>query len=251
MVATENLIHGDCLEVLPTLDDKSIDLVLADPPYGTTACTWDSIIPLKPLWEQLKRIARGAIVLNASQPFTTTLISSNREMFKYCWVWEKNCPSNIGCANYQPMRYTEEIVVFYTKNLTFNKQMIPRSETGKKVLREIQKRGTFIKVISSDVSNSTDAEVDPQKYDVNFKNPSNIIFFNRVRGKVKVHQTQKPVAIMEYLIRTYTNENETVLDFCMGSGTTGVACRNLNRKFIGIERNREYFKIAQERIGSN
>ena len=247
-----SLHHGDCLDIMPTLEAGSIDLVLTDPPYGTTACKWDSVIPLEPMWDNLKRLIKpnGAIVMTASQPFTTTLIGSNMKMFKYCWVWVKNCPSNIACGNYMPLRYSEDVVVFYAKCPVFNKQMIERSASGKAVIESHQKNKTTFKLSRSDVSSHTPTEVDPDKYDSNLKNPSNVIEFKVDRRRAVKHPSKKPVALMEYMIRTYTNAGEMVLDFTMGSGTTGVACVKLGRKFIGIELDPGNFDIAVKRIES-
>ena len=224
------LIQGDCLEEMKKIEDGSVDMILADPPYGTTACKWDSVIPLEPMWEQLKRIIKpnGAIVMTASQPFTTTLIASNMKMFKYCWVWKKSKPTGHLNAKKQPLRTYEDVVVFYDSQCIYNPQGI--KPTDKVVSRT--NRGNY-----GECSKTTRQTV------TNY--PRNIVEFPSIDG---VHQTQKPVALMEYLIKTYTNEGETVLDFTMGSGTTGVACKNLNRSFIGIELDPEYFKIAQERI---
>ncbi len=244
------LHHGDCLEKLKEIPPFSVDMVLVDLPYGTTACKWDSIIPFEPMWHQLKQVCKqnAPIVMTASQPFTTALIASNLKAFKYCWVWEKNCPSNIACASFQPMKYTEDIVVFQYNRGTFNKQMIPRSEAGSKAIRGHQAKGTPFRLGASNISSITSTQIDPNRYDVNLKNPSNLIYFRVERGKKHKHPTQKPLALMEYLIKTYTNENETVLDFTMGSGTTGVACVNLHRVFIGIELEKTYFDIALDRI---
>lgn len=244
-MSDSKIINGDCLKKLQDVQDQSIDLILADPPYGITACTWDSIIPLKPLWEQLKRITEGAIVLNCTQPFTTTLISSNREMFKYCWIWKKNGAANISTANKRPMKYHEELAVFYVRFKVFNKQMIPRTNP---TIRILQKRSTKICSSPSSQTDLTPLITDPHKYDKNWKNPSDILEIARVHCKCKIHPTEKPVALMEYMVKTYTNEGDTVLDFCMGSGTTGVACKKLNRRFIGIETSKYYCRIAQERI---
>jgi len=236
------LIHGDCLEEMKSIPDGSVDMVLADPPYGTTACEWDSIIPLEPMWVQLKRVIKsnGAIVMTASQPFTTTLISSNRKMFKYCWVWEKSRPTGHLNAKKQPMRKTEDICVYYAKQCTYNPQGLiegvfnnTRPAKANKTKGEGvhgQERSDF------GMSKFTDY-------------PINIVKVNNEHNVGdKIHPTQKPVALMEYLIKTYTNENDTVLDFCMGSGTTGVACVNLNRSFIGIELDEFYFDDAAVRI---
>ena len=244
------LIQGDCLEKMKDIPDKSIDMILCDLPYGTTACKWDTIIPFGPLWEQYKRIIKdnGAIVLTASQPFTSALVMSNIKMFKYCWVWEKSNPANIACANIQPLKYHEDIIVFYDKQPIYNKQMIERDELGK--LR-LQNKNNPIRFSGSDIQNKKGVkkEYDINRYDENVKNPSTVLKIKSERGKL--HPTQKPVALFEYLIKTYTNEGELVLDNCMGSGTTGVACKNLNRNFIGIELDSEYFKIAEKRINEN
>jgi site-specific DNA-methyltransferase (adenine-specific) len=221
------LLLGDCLEIMPLLG--KVDMVLADPPYGTTACKWDSIIPLEPMWEQLKRIIQpnGAIVMTASQPFTTTLIASNMKMFKYCWVWYKRTSANIGAARFQPLKTHEDVVVF---GGTYRPQMVK----GK-----MRKKGG--KVDNPDVVGG----MKPVYYDSDEYYPVSVLDIKTERG---YHPTQKPVALMEYLIKTYTNEDETVLDFTMGSGTTGVACKNLGRKFIGIEKEEKYFDIACNRI---
>jgi len=234
------LIHGDCLEEMKQISDGSVDMVLTDPPYGTTACKWDSVIPLEPMWEQLKRVTKknGAIVMTASQPFTTTLISSNMKMFKYEWIWQKNFGSNFAVARKQAFKEHENVCVFYAKQPTYNPQMEERSEAGK----------AFVKNCKYDSRTSDHSSMNTGKAsrDPNLRLPGSVKKFNCERGK---HPTQKPVALMEYFIKTYTNEGETVLDFTMGSGTTGVACVNLKRDFIGIELEETYFEIAEKRIG--
>ena len=191
------LYHGDCLEVMKEIEDKSVDMILCDLPCGTTKCKWDTIIPFVPLWEQYNRIIKdnGAIVLFASQPFTSVLVNSNIRMFKYEWIWRKNKGGNPLNAKKIPMKQHESILVFYKKSPTYN----PQSVQFCKVERDL-------------------------------------------------HPTQKPVALLEYLVKTYTNEGELILDNCMGSGSTGVACVNTNRKFIGIELDDKYFEVAKERI---
>jgi DNA modification methylase len=231
-----NLMHGDCLERMKEIADGSVDMVLTDPPYGTTACKWDSIIPLEPMWEQLKRIIKpnGAIVMTASQPFTTILIASNTKMFKYVWQWKKSNLTNFLNAKKQPLRCFEDVVLFCERQSTYNPQMI--EGCNRKISRRV---GT-----KTSVYGKADKET---FYDSSTRYPTQLIEMpNRTDGKF--HPTQKPVALMEYLIKTYTNECETVLDFTMGSGTTGVACVNLNRKFIGIELDAKYFSIAKSRI---
>ena len=227
---------GDCLEVMKSIPAGSVDLVLCDPPYGTTACKWDSIIPLEPMWEQLKRIIKpnGAIVMTASQPFTTTLIASNMKMFKYCWVWKKPQGVDPFMAKIRPLNNTEDIVVFSKGRTAYNPQMA----AGKAyhVVRDKKPRKMEITdtnmVQTETINNGT-------------RLPTRVLEFNQERG---YHPTQKPVALMEYLIRTYTNEGDIVMDNCMGSGTTGVACMNAGRRFIGIEMDAGYFQVAQGRI---
>ena len=234
------LMQGDCLEVMAGFESESVDMVLCDPPYGTTQCKWDSIIPLEPMWEQLKRVIKpnGAIVMTASQPFTTTLISSNMKMFKYCWVWDKvNSGSGLH-AKKQPLRVVEDVCVFYVKPPTYN----PIMKKGR--MRNKKSYGSKAKGVVGMIKPSSD----------NFNDdyyPRNIIEVSNANQNNKVHPTQKPVALMEYLIKTYTNEGETVLDFTMGSGSTGVAAKNLSRNFIGIELDEGYFNIAKERINNS
>lgn len=222
------LMQGDCLERMKEILDGSVDMILTDPPYGTTACKWDSIIPLEPMWEQLKRVIKpkGAIVLFGCEPFSSALRVSNIKDYKYDWIWKKR-PVNFLNAKKQPLRETERISVFNVK--AYNPQ-------GLVACNKINKR-----------SNSTETNREHGLSNVaKFTNyPTDILEFTGERG---LHPTQKPVALMEYLIKTYTNENETVLDFTAGSLTTGVACVNLNRKFIGIEMDKNYFDIGVNRI---
>ena len=235
-----DLWQGDCLDLMPDIQDGSIDMVMADPPYGTTACKWDSIIPLEPMWKQLKRVIKknGAIVLMASQPFTTTLISSNMEMFKYCWVWEKTQAVGHLNAYKMPLKKTEDIAIFYNRQSIYNYQL--KDKPQKDIRPHSRSGGT------DNYGKYDDNQAQNRKIPLNKKLPDNVLNFTNAQRTV--NPTQKPVALIEYLIKTYTNEQETVLDFCMGSGTTGVACKNLNRNFIGIEKDADYFKIAQDRI---
>lgn len=232
-----NLMQGDCLELMKTIPDGSVDMVLTDPPYGTTACKWDSVIPFEPMWAELKRIIKpnGAIVMTASQPFTTMLISSNMKMFRYCWVWEKTMASNFALAKKQPFKKHEDICVFYQKQPTYNPQM----EQGKPYLDKERPRSMGV---TGDALPSKKAITN-----TGTRYPSSVQRFSNGNNR-NFHPTQKPVALLEYLIKTYTQENETVLDFTMGSGSTGVAAKNLNRRFIGIELDENYFNIAKERI---
>jgi len=310
------LIQGDCLEKMKDIPDSSVDMILTDPPYGTTQCKWDSIIPLESMWLQLKRIIKpnGAIVMTASQPFTSVLIGSNIEMFRYNWVWEKEQGVNFMLAKKNPMKVHEDVCVFYLDEAEVkgrsplfkkfrdyfqsekerlslsNKQIklslgnnmgghyftngiqwtLPTIENYKKLqtlggfsedwnkmkleMESICCRVTYNPQMTKG-SPYTSGKGDSGSVTGNVKKvqtknsgtryPRSIQKFNRETGK---HPTQKPVALMEYLIKTYTNEGETVLDFTMGSGSTGVAAKNLNRSFIGIELDEEYFKIASDRI---
>ena len=236
-----NLIHGDCLEEMAKLPDNSVDMVMTDPPYGTTACKWDSVIPFEPMWEQLKRITKksGAIVLTASQPFTSALVMSNIKMFKYEWIWRKSRCTGFQDVSYRPLKQHENVLVFSGGGCsTGSKLPVPYTPQGIEPCRKPRtekKAGGFFR---SDCSGGGVQE---------FTNwPKTVIEFSS-EGKT-IHPTQKPVALMEYMIKTYTNEGETVLDFTMGSGTCGVAAANLNRDFIGIEKDENYFEIAKKRI---
>lgn len=230
------LMQGDCLKMLRNVKSESVEMILTDPPYGTTACKWDSIIPLEPMWEQLKRIIKpnGAIVMTASQPFTTTLIASNMKMFKYCWVYRKPQGVDPFMAKKRPLNDIEDVVVFCKKSTTYN----PQLNKGKAYKITRDKRGRLNELNNTVFKESTTINEGSRL-------PKRVLDFKQERG---LHPTQKPTALMEYLIKTYTNEGETVLDFAMGSGTTGVACKNLNRKFIGIELDESYFEIARKRI---
>ena len=235
------LLQGDCLELMKDIPDGSIDMILADLPYGTTASKWDTIIPFEPLWEQYERVIKdnGAIVLFGSEPFSSNLRMSNIKSYKYDWIWDKRIPSGMGYARFQPMRRTENISVFV--------------RGGKKsiYLPQMELRDKPIKAGGNKYSPSApiQATKEGKSYNKTYthKQPTNILQFDKVR-RGSVHPTQKPVDLMEYLIKTYTNEGDTVLDNVMGSGTTGVACKNLNRNFIGMELDEEYFKIAKDRI---
>jgi site-specific DNA-methyltransferase (adenine-specific) len=232
------LMQGDCLERMKEIESGSVDMVLADPPYGTTACKWDSVIPFEPMWAELKRIIKpnGAIVMTASQPFTTALIYSNMKDFKYCLVWEKTIGTNPMLTKKQPFKKHEDIAVFYRKQPAYN----PQFEHGAPYTDK--ERNSGLKAIHLDSPG-----VKKAINNVGTRYPSSVKKFSNANNG-NVHPTQKPVALMEYLIKTYTNEGETVLDFTMGSGTTGVAAINTGRKFIGIELDEHYFQIAQNRI---
>jgi site-specific DNA-methyltransferase (adenine-specific) len=231
-----SLLLGDCLERMDLIPNGSVDLILADPPYGTTACKWDAVIPFEPMWKQAWRVLKpnGAAVFTASQPFTSALVMSQIEAFKYDWSWDKANPSGHLNAKKMPLRRHEDVLVFSKGGVTYN----PCMRTGKfrkKGGRKDKDDQVYGKCAGEGVFND-------QYY------PTSILEISNAAKAGKVHPTQKPVALMEYLIRTYTNEGEMVLDFTMGSGTTGVACMNTGRRFIGIERDEGYFKIAQKRI---
>lgn len=234
-IRKNTLINDDCLHAMKFIPDESVSMILTDPPFGTTACKWDSIIPLEPMWEQLNRIIKpnGAIILTAAQPFTSVLVTSNLKMFKYEWIWQKEAGTGLLNAKKQPLRDNESVLAFYKKQCTYNPQFTYSTPYTCKKGGETDCYGNSGQVVT--VS-------DGRRY------PKTIQKFNR--DKHKVHPTQKPVALMEYMIKTYTNEGETVLDFTMGSGTTGLAAKNLNRDFIGIELDDKYFDIAKTRICS-
>ena len=236
------LYKGDTLEVMSKFADRSIDMILCDLPYGTTACKWDTVIPFEPLWEQYKRIIKpnGAIVLFASQPFTSALVMSNPKWFKHEWVWQKNCGSNFANLKHNPFKEHENVLVFSAGVLTFTPIMQDRSESGKKMVANCKYEGKG----GGDAIGGALAS-DKAKRDPDVRHPSSVQKFNRQVGH---HPTQKPVALCEYLIKTYTNESALVLDNTMGSGTTGVACMRTKRYFTGIERDDKYFTIAEQRI---
>jgi site-specific DNA-methyltransferase (adenine-specific) len=239
-----NLIKGDCLLEMQSIKSGSVDAVICDPPYGTTACKWDSVIPLEQMWEQLKRIIKtnGAIVMTASQPFTSILGSSNIGELKYSWIWNKTRATGHLNAKKMPMKDCEDILVFYKKPPVYNPQGLRKCEREVQNSRSHSERGK-----STDPTSTVTGGIKFKKYKQTATGyPRQILKFPSEGATV--HPTQKPVALMEYLIKTYTNEGETVLDFTMGSGTTGVACKNLNRSFIGIEMDDKYFEIAKERI---
>lgn len=225
------------------IPDGSVDAVITDPPYGTTACKWDTVIPLEPMWEQLKRVTKknGAIVLFGSQPFTSALVMSNVKMFKYEWVWEKHKGQNPYLAKIQPMRKHENIVVFSDSKTNY----FPQKTEGK----SYKLRGSHNIIKGGGILGESKPVGYAKDYDSSKRYPVSTLFFsNHNQKENSFHPTQKPVALMEYLIKTYTNEGEIVLDFTMGSGTTGVACKNLNRNFIGIELDETYYNIAKQRI---
>lgn len=236
------LYNDDCLQVMQNIQDKSIDMVLCDLPYGTTQCSWDTIIPFDKLWEQYNRIVKdaGNIVLFLSGLFTVQLIQSNIKNFKYKLIWKKNVPTGMSSAKYRPMKYYEEICVFCHTHATYNPQMKDRVGVVKTCYNYEHYCGK---------NNHAPYEKVKKKYSPNKVQPSDVLEFNVVPNRNgKLHPTQKPVELLEWLVKTYSNEGETVLDNCMGSGSTGVACLNTNRDFIGIELDKKYFEIAKNRI---
>ena len=229
------LYKGDCLELMKDIPDKSIDMILCDLPYGTTACKWDTVIPFEELWEQYNRIVKdnGAIVLFGSEPFSSQLRMSNFKNYKYDWVWEKNRPTGLFTAKKMPMKYHENIIVFYDKQPIYNPIMWEGNKNHKRGKNSSKSEHYKNSSFTEDTLNG-------------LKYPKSILKFDRPHPPI--HPTQKPVALLEYLIKTYTFEGETVLDNCMGSGSTGVACKHTNRNFIGIELDENYFEIAKKRI---
>jgi site-specific DNA-methyltransferase (adenine-specific) len=236
MLPINEIVEGDCLELMPQIADKSIDMILCDLPYGTTACSWDTIIPFEPLWAQYKRIIKdnGAIVLTASQPFTSTLAMSNIEMFRYEWIWDKvNMFTNHINAKKMPMKVHENICVFYKTLPIYNSQKrkgIPYGNVG-------NSRAEVTGIMGNSHKNKTG-----DMY------AASLIRIKGRSGEQGFHPTQKPVALFEYLIKTYTNEGDLILDNCAGSGTTGVAAKNLKRNFILIEKEPKYVEIARKRL---
>jgi site-specific DNA-methyltransferase (adenine-specific) len=234
-----NLMLGDCLERMKGIPDGSVDMILCDLPYGTTQNKWDSVIPLEPLWRHYKRICKGAIVLTAAQPFTSVLVCSNLKWFKWDYSWKKSNSSGHLNAKKMPMRQHEDIVVFCEGRPIYNPQLFVKP-SARSAQRSVKAKGSYGD-FEEGVFRTIPDEIGYPRSVVEFSTA----YHARESG---LHPTQKPVALMEYLIRTYTNEGDTVLDNCMGSGTTGVACLNTGRKFIGIERDEGYFQIAQRRI---
>jgi len=239
---------GDCLALYKNIEPKSIDLILTDLPYGTTACKWDTIIPFDKLWEMVNYLLKpnGAFITTASQPFTSALIMSNPKMFKYCGYWIKDKPSNFLMGRKQPLKYVEEWIVFYKKQCTYNPIMELREQKNK---RKNKLTCSLLKNEIIGINEKTEKYQERLLSGIkDYIYPRNYQFFNnRTKG---LHPTQKPIALFEYLLKTYSNEKMTIFDPCMGSGTTGVACKNLNRNFIGIEKEEQYFKIAEQRINA-
>ena len=237
------LIHGDCLEIMKKIPDGKIDMILCDLPYGTTKAKWDTIIPFDLLWESYNRIIKdnGAIVLTASQPFTSSLIMSNPKMFRHTWVWDKKFAGNFANAKIQPMKVHEDVVVFSKKKVIYNPQMIDRDQPIK--------GGGMTDSGTTNYGNNSEFVALKKTYDQKY--PISIISVPRKLGKGSLHPTEKPVDLFEYLIKTYTEEGGLVLDNCVGSGTTLVACQNTGRKGIGIELEKEYCEVSKQRLEEN
>tara|TARA_Y100000310_G_scaffold77027_1_gene73537 strand:- start:38018 stop:38743 length:726 start_codon:yes stop_codon:yes gene_type:complete len=232
------IVKGDCLQLLPAIEDGSIDMILCDLPYGTTQCKWDSVIPLDTLWKQYDRILKkdGVVALTAAQPFTSVLVNSNLKHFKYEWIWEKSKATGYLNAKKQPLRSHESVLIFYRKWGTYNPQKTEGKPYNKgKALRTTDVYGEQVSTL---VENKT-----------GLRYPRTVQYFKTAESEGKVlHPTQKPIKLFEFLIKTYTNEGDLVLDSCAGSGTTAVACRNLNRNFILFEIEDEYYQLALKRI---
>lgn len=238
------IIHGDCLNVMSTITDKSVNCIIADLPYGITSMSWDSVIPLDSLWGNFNRIAKdnSSVLLFGSGLFTVNLIQSNRDNFKYNLIWKKNVPTGMSSAKYRPMKYYETISVFYKSKPTYNPVLKPR-------VGVTENNNCYMYDHYCGDSNHLKLNKVKKRYDPNYVQPSDILEFNVVPNRNgKLHPTQKPVDLLEYLIKTYTNEGDVVLDPTMGSGSTGIACINTGRKFIGIEKDDNYFSIAKKRI---
>jgi len=244
-----SLILGDCLEAIKDLPDKSVNAIITDLPYGTTACKWDAVIPFVPMWEQVRRVLKqnGVFVTTASQPFTTALIASNLAAFKYCWTWNKGKAGNFATAKIQPLRVTEDVVVFAFGRSTYNPQMTAALAENKRPRdRAYAAKEDTTHGIASGVFKVSES------HDEDMRHPTNLLNFKSTEGECnnlnRVHPTQKPVELMRYLVRTYTNPGDVVLDPCMGSGTTCLAAKLEGRGYIGIEREPKYFETAKTRI---
>lgn len=247
--------QGDCLELMQNIPDKSIDMVLCDLPYGTqrkNGCKWDVIIPFELLWEHYSRIIKddGAIALFGKEPFSSLLRCSNLQMYKYDWIWIKDTKSNFMQANYQPLNNIEMISIFskaYAREIKNKIKMKYNVQFIKKDAYKIPKQSKTTQIFAT---NHKNGKYEHKNRDTSLRYPYVTLHFNSVRGKNKLHPTEKPIDLLEYMIKTYTNEGDVVLDNCMGSGSTGVACVRTNRNFIGIELDEKYFNIAKERIES-
>ena len=249
-VSRSTFYQGDCLVEMDKIADKSVDMILCDLPYGTTACKWDSVIPFEPLWMQYERVIKdsGAIVLTGSQPFTSVLVMSNPKLFKYEWIWEKSKASNFVHVNYQPLKAHENILVLSKMPAAQNSAKRNMVYNPIKTQGEPYNRGK-VKVTEGVLSGGRNKQVEVASVNGE-RHPRSVLYFKTAEFEGIVHPTQKPVELMVYLIKTYTNEGDTVLDNCMGSGTTGVACKKTGRHFIGIEKDPKYFETAVSRVAA-
>jgi len=254
-VSGSTFVNADCFDVFPFIEDKSIDAIICDLPYGTTACKWDSVIPFEPMWEQYNRIAKdnAAIVLTASQPFTSALIMSNIKNFRYEWIWEKNFSGGFILAKKQPMKYHENVLVFYRRQPTYNPIFEDYADTTKNRFKNSGKVNSS-KLQEANYTNEIQG-IKRVQDEVQLERGAYPKSVQKIKGVPncnggRLHPTEKPVKLMEYFIKTYTNEGDTVLDNCMGSGTTGVACKKTGRGFIGIEKDEKYFEIAVSRVSA-
>mgnify|MGYP003440580027 FL=1 len=241
----DTIHNADCFDVMPEIQKGKVDLILADLPYGTTACKWDSILPFKDMWIEFERLIKpnGVIVLTASQPFTSALVMSNPKMFKYEWIWEKNRGTGFLTAKKIPLKIHENILVFYNKQPTYNPQKTMADEN------KIDKRKTLNNLpFRKDTVTVKEGYTRIRKADDGTRYPVSVQNFNNSNNVNSLHPTQKPIDLMEYLIKTYTNEGDLVLDCCMGSGTTCLAAKRTGRSYIGIEQDEKYFKIAEQRL---
>lgn len=238
------LLQGDCLEIMKNIPDKSINMILCDLPYGTTSSKWDNVIPFEKIWEQYERIIKdnASIILFSSGLFTIDLIQSNRKHFKYKLIWKKNVPTGMSSAKYRPMKYYEEICIFQYGKPSYNPILKPRVGVGKSCYNYNHYCGE---------NNHINLQKIKKKYDPDYVQPSDILEIDVVPNRRgKLHPVQKPIKLLEWLIKTYSNKDDLILDNCMGSGSTGVACLNTGRDFIGIELDEKYFNIAKQRIES-
>ncbi|OQA94066.1 MAG: Modification methylase MboII [Bacteroidetes bacterium ADurb.Bin217] len=240
MLEHNQIYLGDCLDIMKNIENKSVDMILCDLPYGTTQCSWDTVIPFEPLWGQYERIIKdnGAIVLFGSEPFSSLLRTSNIKMYRHEWIWYKDKSGNFMNCKFEPMKVHENIMIFGKKKGTYNPIMELRNEKNK--------RNNKPRTNTSNIIHTQEFYTEKSRGNSDYKYPTSIKYFNSVRNGL--HPTQKPVDLCEYLIKTYTNEGELVLDNCIGSGTTAVACINTNRNFIGIEKDEQIFNTAVNRI---
>jgi len=241
-VSHSTLVNADCFDVFPFIEDKSIDAIIADLPYGTTECKWDSILPFDKLWDNYTRILKdsGCLVFTGTQPFTTMLISSNLKLFKYELIWDKVLPTGFALVKYQPMKQHENILIFGKGKTTYNPQKIKREKP--RIYNRTHKK--------YEGSENLKGGHDGNDRTLEYYEPRSIQVFSNANQKAKQHPTEKPLELMEWIVKTYTNENEMVLDNTMGSGTTGLACLKTNRQFIGIEKERQYYDVAVRRLSS-